>query len=70
MKLILGSHKLSCTHLFNYKYRLSPNIIHQFLGSLEFERFPIKKQKGPNLILLSSMSRSTQSHRLDKSGST
>ena len=34
--MTLGSHKLSCTHLFDYKYRLLPHRIHQFLGNLQF----------------------------------
>ena len=52
MNLTLGNQKLSCTHLFDYMYRSSPNRINQFLGSLHFKRFPIYKKKGPNLTLL------------------
>ena len=51
MTMTLSSHKLSCTHLFDYKYRLLPHRIHQFLGNVQFERFPIQKQNGPNLTL-------------------
>ena len=48
MTLTLCSHKLSCTHLFDYMYRLSPHRIRKFFGSLHFMRFPIHKQ---NMIL-------------------
>ena len=43
MTLTLGSHKLSCTHLFDYKYRLSPHRIHQFVGNLLFEGHRLNK---------------------------
>ena len=36
--------KLSCTHLFDNMYQLSPHRNHQFLGSLQFNQVPIYKQ--------------------------
>ena len=69
--MTLGSHKLSCTHLFDYNDLLtSPHRIHHFLGSLQFKRFPIYKQTGPNLTLLQNLSRSTKGHHSDKFGGT
>ena len=41
MTLTLSSYKLSCIYLFDYMNQLPPHRIHQFLGSLQFKRFPI-----------------------------
>ena len=43
---------LSCTHIFDYMYQLSPHRLQQFLGNLQHKHFSIQKQKGPILILM------------------
>ena len=43
---------LSCTHIFDYMYQLSPHRLQQFLGNLQLKHFPYKEQKGPILTLM------------------
>ena len=61
MTLTLGSHKSSCTHLFDYICWLSPHRIHQFLASLQFKRFPIHKAALPRAKFLCHISHALQS---------
>ena len=39
---------LSCSHIFDNMYQLSPHRLQQFLVNLQLKHFPIKKTKGTN----------------------
>ena len=44
---------LSCTHIFDYMYQLSPHRLQHFFGNLQLKHFSIKKkQKGSILTLM------------------
>ena len=70
MIFIFDIHLGSCPRLVNCIYQFWYHRLQQFLKYPLFYLFPIQKHKGPNLTLPWNISKSTQSHHLNKLGRT